>query len=51
MQRAGAVWEAVGNTPLIRIASLSAMTGCEIYGKAELLNPGGSIKDRAAKTY
>jgi cysteine synthase len=38
----------VGNTPLIRIASLSAATGCEILGKAEFLNPGGSIKDRAA---
>ena len=45
----GSVWEAVGNTPLIRIKSLSEQTGCEIYGKAEFLNPGGSIKDRAAK--
>ncbi|GJP43774.1 hypothetical protein CLOM_g3191 [Closterium sp. NIES-68] len=39
---------AIGNTPLIRIASLSAATGCEIYGKAELVNPGGSVKDRVA---
>ncbi|XP_078430711.1 pyridoxal-5'-phosphate-dependent enzyme family protein [Wolffia australiana] len=40
--------EAVGNTPLIRINSLSDATGCEILGKAEFLNPGGSIKDRVA---
>ena len=39
---------AVGNTPLIRLEKLSAQTGCEILGKAELLNPGGSVKDRAA---
>ena len=46
---AGSVWENVGNTPLLRIRSLSEATGCEIYGKAEFLNPGGSVKDRAAK--
>jgi cysteine synthase A len=40
--------DAVGNTPLIRLASLSDETGCEILGKAEFLNPGGSVKDRAA---
>ena len=39
---------AIGNTPLIRLASLSRETGCEILGKAEFLNPGGSVKDRAA---
>ncbi|EKZ96071.1 cysteine synthase A [Cupriavidus metallidurans] len=39
---------AVGNTPLIRLGKLSAETGCEILGKAEFLNPGGSVKDRAA---
>ena len=39
---------AVGNTPLIRLARLSKETGCEILGKAEFLNPGGSVKDRAA---
>jgi cysteine synthase len=39
---------AVGNTPLIRLNSLSDATGCEILGKAEFLNPGGSVKDRAA---
>jgi cysteine synthase A len=39
---------AVGNTPLIRLGTLSRETGCEILGKAEFLNPGGSVKDRAA---
>ncbi|KAJ1932255.1 Cysteine synthase 1, partial [Linderina macrospora] len=39
---------AIGNTPLIRINSLSKETGCEILGKAEFMNPGGSVKDRAA---
>ncbi|MCZ6619736.1 MAG: cysteine synthase A [Gammaproteobacteria bacterium] len=38
----------IGNTPLIRLAGLSKATGCEILGKAEFLNPGGSVKDRAA---
>ena len=40
--------DTVGNTPLIRLAGLSEETGCEILGKAEFLNPGGSVKDRAA---
>ncbi len=40
--------EAVGNTPLIRLNSFSDETGCEILGKAEFMNPGGSVKDRAA---
>lgn len=39
----------IGNTPLIRLAKLSAETGCEILGKAEFMNPGGSVKDRAAR--
>lgn len=39
---------AVGNTPLIRLNSFSDETGCEILGKAEFMNPGGSVKDRAA---
>ncbi len=39
---------AIGNTPLIRLGGLSRDTGCEILGKAEFLNPGGSVKDRAA---
>lgn len=38
----------IGHTPLIRLAGLSRETGCEILGKAEFLNPGGSIKDRTA---
>ncbi|KDD75639.1 pyridoxal-phosphate dependent enzyme [Helicosporidium sp. ATCC 50920] len=40
----------IGNTPLVRIRSLSEATGCEILAKAEFLNPGGSIKDRVAKS-
>ncbi|NQD93850.1 cysteine synthase A, partial [Pseudomonas sp. CrR25] len=39
---------AIGNTPLIRLGRLSRETGCEILAKAEFLNPGGSVKDRAA---
>jgi cysteine synthase A len=39
---------AIGNTALIRLRAASALTGCEILGKAEFLNPGGSVKDRAA---
>jgi len=39
---------AIGNTPLIRLNGVSELTGCEIYGKAEFLNPGQSVKDRAA---
>ena len=38
----------IGNTPLIKLRGPSEITGCNIYGKAEYLNPGGSIKDRAA---
>jgi cysteine synthase A len=40
--------DAIGNTPLIRLRKASEITGCEIYGKAEFLNPGQSVKDRAA---
>lgn len=40
--------EAVGNTPLIRLNKASEETGCEIWGKAEFMNPGQSVKDRAA---
>ena len=40
--------ETIGNTPLIRLNKISDETGCEILGKAEFLNPGGSVKDRAA---
>jgi cysteine synthase A len=42
------VLSAIGNTPLIRLRAASALTGCEILGKAEFLNPGQSVKDRAA---
>ncbi|HQR49404.1 MAG TPA: cysteine synthase A [Steroidobacteraceae bacterium] len=41
--------DTVGHTPLIRLRSFSDETGCEILGKAEFLNPGGSVKDRAAR--
>ena len=41
--------DAVGNTPLIKLRKASELTGCNILGKAEFLNPGGSVKDRAAK--
>jgi cysteine synthase len=42
------VVEAIGNTPLIRLKRASELTGCEILGKAEFMNPGQSVKDRAA---
>jgi len=41
--------DAIGNTPLIRLNRFSEATGCEILGKAEFMNPGGSVKDRAAR--
>jgi cysteine synthase A len=40
--------DAIGNTPLIRLTAASEATGCEILGKCEFMNPGGSVKDRAA---
>src|SRR5258708_21680273 len=40
--------DSIGNTPLIKLRAASDATGCNIYGKAEFLNPGGSVKDRAA---
>ena len=42
------VLAAIGNTPLIRLNDASEKTGCEILGKAEFMNPGQSVKDRAA---
>jgi cysteine synthase A len=48
MPVAQSVTDLIGNTPLIRLKTASEATGCEIYGKAEFLNPGQSIKDRAA---
>ena len=47
MQKKGFI-ESIGNTPLIYLKSLSELTGAEVYGKAEFMNPGGSVKDRAA---
>jgi cysteine synthase A len=41
--------DAVGSTPLIRLRGVSEETGCDIFGKAEFMNPGGSVKDRAAR--
>ena len=41
--------ETIGNTPLIKLKLASEMSGCNIYGKCEFLNPGGSVKDRPAK--
>ena len=41
--------QAIGNTPLIYLSEVSEATGCAIYGKAEFMNPGGSVKDRAAR--
>ena len=40
--------ECIGNTPLIKLKIASEISGCEIYGKCEFLNPGGSVKDRPA---
>ena len=44
----GSVIHQIGNTPLVRLKQASELTGCNIYGKAEYLNPGESVKDRAA---
>ena len=49
MQANPDVLAAIGNTPLIRLKRASEETGCEILGKAEFMNPGASVKDRAAK--
>jgi cysteine synthase A len=48
MQLRDGVIEAIGNTPLIKLERVSAQTGCTILGKAEFMNPGQSVKDRAA---
>src|SRR6201986_5263685 len=48
MQVRNGVIEAIGNTPLIKLERVSAATGCTILGKAEFMNPGQSVKDRAA---
>ena len=49
MTQTGDFLEAVGNTPLMRLRLASEQTGCEIWGKCEFMNPGGSVKDRAAR--
>jgi cysteine synthase A len=49
MKNANDFLDAVGRTPLIRLRRVSEETGCEIWGKAEFMNPGGSVKDRAAR--
>jgi cysteine synthase A len=48
MQACGDVSAAIGGTPLLRLRKASELTGCTILGKAEFMNPGGSVKDRAA---
>ena len=48
MQTAADVTHLIGNTPLLRLKKVSEQTGCTILGKAEFLNPGGSVKDRTA---
>src|ERR1700692_5056648 len=48
MQTRDGIIEAIGNTPLIKLERVSAATGCTILGKAEFMNPGQSVKDRAA---
>jgi cysteine synthase A len=48
MMISNTVLDAIGNTPLVRLRHASDRTGCDIYGKAEFMNPGGSVKDRAA---
>jgi cysteine synthase len=48
MKAAASVVDAIGRTPLIRLKAASVATGCTILGKAEFMNPGGSVKDRAA---
>ena len=47
MKVVNSVLDAIGDTPLIKLRAASKATGCEIYGKAEFMNPGGSVKDRA----
>jgi cysteine synthase A len=48
MKFSPSVVEAIGHTPLIKLERASELTGCTILGKAEFMNPGGSVKDRAA---
>src|SRR4051812_13469725 len=50
MQVRDGIVEAIGNTPLIKLQRVSEATGCTILGKAEFMNPGQSVKDRAGRT-
>ena len=50
MQVRDGIVEAIGNTPLIKLQRVSEQTGCTILGKAEFMNPGQSVKDRAGRT-
>src|SRR5258705_7142743 len=50
MQVRDGIVEAIGNTPLIKLKRVSEETGCTILGKAEFMNPGQSVKDRAGRT-
>src|SRR6188768_2176286 len=50
MQLRDGIVEAIGNTPLIKLRRVSEETGCTILGKAEFMNPGQSVKDRAGRT-
>src|ERR1041384_1482895 len=49
MQARDGIIEAIGHTPLIKLKRASEATGCTILGKAEFMNPGGSVKDRAGR--
>src|SRR6201988_5295372 len=49
MQTCDGIIDAIGNTPLIKLRRASALTGCNILGKAEFMNPGQSVKDRPAR--
>ncbi|MGB9297142.1 MAG: pyridoxal-phosphate dependent enzyme, partial [Pseudolabrys sp.] len=49
MQIRNGIIEAIGHTPLIKLRRASEATGCTILGKAEFMNPGGSVKDRAGR--
>ncbi|MET0921481.1 MAG: pyridoxal-phosphate dependent enzyme, partial [Acidimicrobiia bacterium] len=48
MQVAGSLLDLIGNTPLVRLGRVGAHLSCDLIAKVELLNPGGSVKDRPA---
>ena len=51
MQVSDGIIQAIGNTPLVKLKRASEMTGCTILGKAEFMNPGQSVKDRAGAVH